>query len=277
VLLLTSILLSWRAFAAWSASPELFHARDAGFVALAGALKTASAVDATYISPRGYDHPTLQYLKGGGPDLTGFDGQTCVRVPETGSARYIFLTAEDERGQKLIQSYVPGVRGQTLVTGPAGAPWAVEFTKASESDVRFEEMKEHNARFGDGFELLGYWVSDPAFTLGERVYVRLFWHATASPARDYTTFVHLLAPTDNGGKEAVGGADAQPGRGSCNTRGWQPGEFIVDELEFVMPADPPDGPYTLEVGMYDLATGERVAVEDGQNDAVLLDLSSGGP
>ena len=264
VLLLASIALTWQAFVSWSLSPELFYAWDVGFVRLAAGLKAAPAGAVTYLSPRGKDHPTVRYLAGDSVDLRGFDGAICVRLPERGAARYVFLTREDGRGPALISELLPDAASQTLVTGPDGQPWAVEAVQPADGRVVLQGMQPAGITFEDGMELLGYWVSDPAFSPGARVYVRLFWRASAPASRDYTTFLHLMTPAAVSSGQPLAAADAQPGGGSCNTSGWRPGEIIVDELQFVAPEAAQPGPYTLEVGMYDLATGARVRARTGR-------------
>ena len=94
--------------------------------------------------------------------------------------------------------------------------------------------------------------------------------ASAPASRDYTTFLHLMTPAAVSSGQPLAAADAQPGGGSCNTSGWRPGEIIVDELQFVAPEAAQPGPYTLEVGMYDLATGDARPRADGQGDVAIL-------
>lgn len=269
VLLLGSICITWRAFVSWSLSPDLFDARDVGFAELAEQLTAEPSAGMTYVSPRGNDHPTLRYLTDDAP-MTGFNGASCVRVLESGAARYVFLVKEDPRGPDLVATYLPDARSRTLVTDPTGAAWAVEMMQPADGRVLLPEMQSKPVAFADGFELLGYWLSDRSFAPGCRIYVRLFWRATGMPSKDYTTFVHLIGPAAGGQPVELAGADAQPGGGSCNTASWRQGEIIVDELQFVVPQDRPAGALTVEVGMYDLASGGRVPRVDGVGDAANL-------
>lgn len=275
-LLLASIAITWQAFMAWTRLPELYFARDVGFVTLAAQLKATPAEGLTYISPRGSDHPTLHYLSGNSLRLLGFNGAVCVRLPESSPARYIFLSREDVRGPQLIAELLPDAAARVLIPDPYGEPWALEMTHPADGRVTLQGMQPSGVAFEDGMELLGYWVSDPSFAPGGRVYVRLFWRATATPTVDYTTFVHLLAQGTDGALTPISGADAQPGQGSCNTTSWQPGEIIVDEVQFVVPENASSRLYTLEVGMYDLATGARAPRADGQGDVAVLSVANSG-
>jgi hypothetical protein len=48
----------------------------------------------------------------------------------------------------------------------------------------------------------------------------------------------------------------------------QPGDRFVQLQRFALPADAPDGPYTLEMGLYDPKTGERWTVVDATGNAI---------
>jgi 4-amino-4-deoxy-L-arabinose transferase-like glycosyltransferase len=262
-LLLASVVITWRDFARWSASPDLFPARDVGFVQLAGLLADDDDARPVYLSPRGQDHPTVRYLllaDASPPDLRGFDGRVCVRLPESGAARFIFLPAEDYRGPALLQSYLPDSSVQVLVADPAGQPWATELAQPAGGRVELPELTALPASLDDGVEFLGYWLSNPNPQPGERLYVRLFWRATGQPSTDYTAFVHLVTPDPNGVWQQLAGVDAPPGGGSCATSGWTPGEIIVDEQQLVVPANLPAGSLSLAAGLYRGDTGQRLGI-----------------
>lgn len=271
-LLLASVAITWRDFARWSASPDLFPARDVGFEQLAGLLANDAAAFPAYFSPRGQDHPTVRYLlldDASPPDLRGFDGRVCVRLPESSAARFIFLSAEDFRGQALLQSYLPDSRSQVLVADPQNRPWATELVQPADGRVELPEMTALPASLDDGVEFLGYWVSSFNPQLGERMYIRLFWRAAGQPSADYTTFVHLLSTETDGSQQQVAGIDAPPGNGACATGDWTPAEIIVDELQLVIPESAPTGPLSLAVGLYRAETGQRLAVSGFPNDQIV--------
>jgi hypothetical protein len=102
------------------------------------------------------------------------------------------------------------------------------------------------AQLGDGIEL----VSHQAAFSGGALKVDLTWAATAQPSKDYTVFLHLL---DDSGK-VVAQADSQPRGAEFPTSLWQAGDRIADSYSL----QAPPGRYTLEVGMYDLPTLQRL-------------------
>ncbi|MBV8085114.1 MAG: hypothetical protein JO247_09900, partial [Chloroflexi bacterium] len=101
-------------------------------------------------------------------------------------------------------------------------------------------------RLGDGIDLLSHGVS----ASGGQVTVNAIWAAEGSPSKDYTVFVHLL---DGSGKVAAQ-VDTQPRGGDFPTSIWQVNDVVMDHYVLKAPA----GQYTLELGMYDLATGRRL-------------------
>jgi hypothetical protein len=108
-------------------------------------------------------------------------------------------------------------------------------------------------RFGSALTLDGYDVN--ASTSG-LVMVRLHWHADARVSSDYTAFVHLL---DAQGRFLVG-ADSQPGNGRYPTSTWQVDDSFVDDHTLAAPSGVKAA--GIEIGMYLLATGQRLPVVD---------------
>jgi len=75
-------------------------------------------------------------------------------------------------------------------------------------------------------------------------------------AEDYTVFVHLVGPDG----KLYGQVDFYPVKGTLATSHWMPGQVILDPYTVPLPADAPRGEYTVHVGMYLLATLERLPV-----------------
>jgi hypothetical protein len=127
------------------------------------------------------------------------------------------------------------------------------------------------ATFGEVAELVGYDLATEPAPPGGRVRLTLYWRALAESPTDYAVFTHLI----DGGKRIRGQQDNPPARGERPTTGWVPGEFIVDEYDIPVAPEAPDGEYRVAVGLYDPATGRRLAVTDERGrpsgDHVLLE------
>ena len=140
----------------------------------------------------------------------------------------------DNASQRLELADAAGKRiGATAVWGPLAVPTppprGADFTAASTA-------------FGGQIELTGYRVSP-----GE---IALRWQALVQPRADYTVFVHVLDPDGR----IVAQDDSQPVAGKFPTGAWLPGETVVD----VHPLTLPSGSYTIQVGLYELATQQRL-------------------
>jgi len=129
------------------------------------------------------------------------------------------------------------------------------------------------ARFGEIAQLIGYDLSRTEVSSGGRVKLTLCWRAlNEGPVKtSYKVFAHLL----NGEGRLIGQHDGFPAEGTKPTTSWVEGEIIIDVHEMGF-REPYRGKATIEVGMYDPQTGERLPAfdEEGKrlpNDRVLLD------
>lgn len=107
----------------------------------------------------------------------------------------------------------------------------------------------------DGIDLLGFDLESTPRRGREPVRLALYWRARAVPTAAYTVFTHLV---DAQGV-VVAGWDNPPCRHTCPTTTWRAHEIIRDEYAIPVPSTLPAGRYQLTVGMYDPATGTRLA------------------
>jgi hypothetical protein len=108
-------------------------------------------------------------------------------------------------------------------------------------------------------------ISDPAScTLN----LTLYWRAQALMDQNYTVFTHLIGA----GGQIWAQHDGQPEGGGFPTREWFPRDVIVDE-HHLQPAGEniPPGPYSLEVGMYQLEENTRLSARGAEGEAWPLD------
>jgi hypothetical protein len=128
-----------------------------------------------------------------------------------------------------------------------------------------------NLALDDQIILLGYDLEQSALDACQlasddcQLPITLYWQALASPALDYTVFIHLR---DTAGK-IVAQQDNPPAGGVYPTGLWDPGEIIPDQRMLAGPSLPP-GQYELVVGMYDLVSGARLPITGSGDNAILL-------
>jgi 4-amino-4-deoxy-L-arabinose transferase-like glycosyltransferase len=127
---------------------------------------------------------------------------------------------------------------------------------------------------------LGLVILDPGSCI---VHLTLYWQAARKVDQRYTVFTHLLGQAHN---PATGGPvwaqhDSEPLNGGYPTSQWLVGQVIMDRHELQIDPAAPPGEYQLEVGLYLLATGERLPVrgEGGEmvGDRILLGGVQVGP
>jgi hypothetical protein len=115
---------------------------------------------------------------------------------------------------------------------------------------------------GDQFQLLGYDLSSPELSRREPLSLALHWQAVKPPGADYTVFTQLIGPDGL----VWGQQDNQPQGGRYPTSAWAVRDKVVDRYELALREGAPPGQYRLLVGMYALASGQRLAAiaEDGR-------------
>jgi len=173
------------------------------------------------------------------------------------------------------------------VLGPDGSLWPVAGGGSTLSlfDIIIDDrpvllrlparLTPIQADFGDEVGLRGYRVEGNPRP-GGQLHLTYAWYAQTRPTAIYAVFNHLIAADGT----LVAQADGWPQEGRMLTIQWQAGEYIEDSYTLVIPPDAPPGPYTLYVGLYDAATGERQpAFQDSQrlpDDRVPVPLPDGG-
>jgi hypothetical protein len=127
---------------------------------------------------------------------------------------------------------------------------------------------EPAARFGSAIRLLGHRAEER----DGAIELTLYWRADATPAQDYQVFVHLL----DGDGRLVGQSDGPPMNGYYPASAWLPGQIISDTHRIQLPTG--GSPASVAIGLYDLASGQRLPATDGggaglADDAVVIPLT----
>ncbi len=95
---------------------------------------------------------------------------------------------------------------------------------------------------------------------GQALYVTLIWEAERALEQPYHVFAQLAGLLNpSSGNPLWAQHDGVPANQDRPTTEWQPGEPIVDRHVMWVDGDAPPGEYALLVGMYDPATGTRLA------------------
>jgi hypothetical protein len=113
--------------------------------------------------------------------------------------------------------------------------------------------------------LIGATVTQRPVSVAQPPSITLLWKAAATPDQAYTVFVHLL---DANG-QVVAQDDAQPVGGGRPTTSWVSGEYVIDPHTLTFNRPDYTGPATLEIGLYDQTSGDRVKLADGSDHVIL--------
>lgn len=133
--------------------------------------------------------------------------------------------------------------------------------------ITYNPSHPQRSNFGNQIALNGYDIQPGNDSREYRL--SFYWQGLATMDRDYTMFAHVL---DESGK-IIAQSDHQPQTGNYPTSIWGVGEQVRDDFTLTIPSDVAVGKYKIEVGWYDLNTGERLAVIHTNGDAVILDQS----
>lgn len=106
---------------------------------------------------------------------------------------------------------------------------------------------------------------------GESIVVLFFWRLTDRVGKNYTLFFHLL---DANGQR-VDGIDRLPRDGEPLISNWRVGEMMADGIALPMDEHLSPGTYTIEIGLYDADTMQRLAIVDATGQPISTQISIG--
>jgi len=109
--------------------------------------------------------------------------------------------------------------------------------------------------FSDNARLLGYNI-EGRFEPGGVIHLELFWLVKSPFERKYTVFNHLIGRDG----QLIAQKDNEPVDGFYPTTEWAVGEVIRDQYDLPIPPTAPSGAYHIETGLYDAASGQRLAI-----------------
>jgi len=112
--------------------------------------------------------------------------------------------------------------------------------------------------FGGEVALLGYSLEPDTAQPGDTLELSTWWYPLQEMDREYTAFVHVLAPDGS----VTAQEDKLLERRRVATSQWEPGVLAMEEYDMVLPADAATGVYTINLGVYYWETAERLPARD---------------
>jgi len=155
-----------------------------------------------------------------------------------------------------IGMYSPTTMERLPVAGSREESVTIDYIWVTKGKEEPRPQYPWEANLGDKVALLGYDLEVKEARPGDTLHLTLYWQAQREMDEDYTVFVHLI----DGEGTIWGQKDGWPEGGFYPTSFWDPGEVVRDQYDLVI--DPPalPGLYRFEVGLYLLATGERLPI-----------------
>ncbi|MFQ5578419.1 MAG: hypothetical protein ACE5G8_15665, partial [Anaerolineae bacterium] len=132
-----------------------------------------------------------------------------------------------------------------------GGPWPRQMTPPV-------VQRRLGVEFGGQVRLAGYDGPDVA---AEAVTLRLVWQGLGAARGDWTRFAQLIGPDGS----ILAQHDSPPDGGAYPTSLWAEGEYVAETVVLPLDAPLPAGTYTLRAGLYNPATGQRLANDRHQD------------
>ena len=106
-------------------------------------------------------------------------------------------------------------------------------------------------------QVLGYHVSDTQVRPGQTLTVTVYWRPLANTDVPYTIFLHLYNAATNA---SLAQTDRYPGQGQYPTTLWIHGRDFADTFTLTVRSNTSPASASLILGLYDLATNQRLPV-----------------
>ncbi|MCL5962076.1 MAG: glycosyltransferase family 39 protein [Chloroflexi bacterium] len=159
-----------------------------------------------------------------------------------------------ESGFYNLRDMVP-LRAFDLNGNPIGTSPIIGRVKLVGEDAIRPLAQDYLAVLGGKVGLVDYAVESRTAPADSTLRGSLTWQALGKLDRDYSVFVQLV-----GHDGLMAQYDSYPRKGTYPTSFWDEGEVVHDWFELQIGREVPEGDYDLILGMYDLATGDRLSV-----------------
>lgn len=239
----------------WGPSTVAYHWMMGDKVDSATYLNRWAVEDRLFLAPLFAQDNTIKFLTRNS-SIQSFDLGASLVVPtdRSRSARYVF-PASDAQEIASVARELPAQTTTESVKDPSG-----RFTLLTSLDVPSAALPSvpatRIATFDGGIALVAASIGSGSPAPDQKLSIVLEWLDLQRQPYDYTVFVHLRDSTNH----AVAQVDRQPTAGSFPTTAWRRGDLIWDRYTLAVPATAGPGTYHLVVGLYRLATLQRLAV-----------------
>ena len=255
----------------WAQDFNLFEYFEVQQSWIARALQAAPADAQLYATPLHigfyYELWPIEYLLGPAAyrRFASFNGQVCHVIPSqtTTGATYAVIAPDDADTPALLQAAYPAVTHYTAAYRD-GRPYVEIYQLPSGQTAQLAVSTSRPGTFGDLAKLVGYTLAPGPIQPGGTLQLQVVWQAlrTSPSLEAYKIFVHLIGVPKADGNILYTQHDAEPCADTYPTWQWHPGDWVMEAYTLALPDDLPAGSYTLQMGWYNQATGQRLPVTD---------------
>jgi hypothetical protein len=167
-------------------------------------------------------------------------------------------------GRASTEVLLPSVRSDAL---------ALTYVNLGAPSIAGDLPNSLRIDFDGQIALRGFALDQQEVTPGGKLGVSFWWEAERALPRDYVLFAHVLLPPD----AVWAQIDEMPAGPALPTSHWQAGQLVSYRHEIPLPATMPAGVYTLEIGLYDPATMDRLPVNFSDKGIVLAQVKVSAP
>ena len=183
---------------------------------------------------------------------------TALQAGDVFATQYSLVVSQDGSSREAPLLVTLETQSGERVAGPASLGMLAVRIDDRVFDLPTGIQNPRHVTLGDHLVFQGFDLSDAQVRPGGMLHLTLYWQAEGWMRKSYTVFTHLL----DGQEQIWGQTDSIPADGDRPTTGWLPGEVLVDTYDISVRPDAPRGLYVIEVGLYDVVTGERLPVRD---------------
>jgi 4-amino-4-deoxy-L-arabinose transferase-like glycosyltransferase len=243
-------------FDCWAQRPDLYYeymgyATDAA--ARAAQVETETAL---FISEQYYRHPTYLYLAPRTADAHWFDARYGVPLPPPG--RSVYLISPATPADQRIDAFLWGAAGENILN-QRGQYTATVLTLAEGESLALPAPARPFDRAIGGLGFEGATVG-PVDQAKEQATlpVTLFWRVRSPTRHELRVFLHLV--------DGEGAMIAQHDVLGYPSREWRAGDAFITFHTIPLPHASLPVRSSLNLGLYNVETGERIRWCDGESD-----------
>jgi hypothetical protein len=259
----------WDYFTAWANNEDVRTIYRADFTEAAKYLAEQSQEDTVCISAQfaaDLDQEVFYFALGQGRSVKWFDGHSALVFPSealSGDVTYVF-PATSLPDEEMLERFFGHLTPAKEALDPQGRLAFLAYRLGALEMTALRSVQPQYplaANLDDQLELLGYDLPS-SVQAGQTVRLVLYYRIPSELGgrRNYSFFAHLVDERDY--------MWSQDDAFGYPTSNWYGGDVVVQWLNVSVPPDTPPSSYHFKIGLYDLDSGQTLAVLDGDGSPV---------